>query len=559
MPRTASSSKKKASSRNALPPRVEAADPPPSQGKEEEHHPPRQSDPNSQRDVNDSQGQPDSQDAERLSSQEERSEAKEESGHDRQRERASQDDVALNLEESEESEEEDDESEDDNSTSLLLKLMLKEKLEALKSKRVRRLKTKKGKSKTSALPRSAGDEVVREILSAASEIQGEKRLLSSADLPHRKRRAVDGREGEDPASEDPLQHMAVEEPLTDDLSFLDDPEPTPNLPPTTENRFSTPFLEKLQEGAKTGKITFPKYVLVTFWRKRNTGLRAFAPYSTRSDGVPSSADKLPKPLECFGCTNRLKILAMWKDALLFGQSAAGDNAKPLSETEAHLVERAVSRYGESLTKVESVALEKYPDAPGLLSGVFTQLYDLEIINAIVFRNEWHIDFNPDIFKKAKKRLKKVHDDLTLAINEVVNGPLPLGTPRFCPIHGINGDHDAQSCPILLPFSRDGTATLNWRVVFKRLQDPKHWVEAGEKDVLLGAKEFKAFPSFRENRPNGPSSSSPNPQGRRGVSSGPRGGNLGGHSDGTRGQSRGGYSSNTLADAPQRKVSGRPAQ
>ena len=558
MPRTASSSKKKASSRNALPPRAEEVNPSLSQGKDEDDQPPRQSDPSSQEDGNDSQGQVNRQYAEGHPSQEEQGEVNEEPELAHQREDAGRDAIALNLEESEE--EEGDESEDDNTTSLLLKLMLKEKLAALKSKRARKLKTKKGKSKTSALPRSAGDEAVREILSAASDIQGEKRLLSSADLPHRKRRAVDGREGEDPTPEDSLQHMVAEEPFTDDLSFLDDPDMAANPPSNPESRFSTPFLEKLQEGTKTGKITFPKYVLVTFWRKKNTGLRAFAPYSTRTDGAPSSADKLPKPLECFGCTNRIKILSMWKDALLFGQSAAGDNAKPLSEAEAHLVEHAVSRYGDSLAKVESVALEKYPDAPGLLSGVFTQLYDLETIHSIVFRNQWHIDFNPDIFKKAKKRLKKVHDDLTLATNEVVNGPLPLGTPRFCPIHGINGDHDAQSCPILLPFSRDGTATLNWRVVFKRLQDPKHWVEAGEKDILLGAKEFKAFPAYRENRPNGPPASNANPQGRRGApSGGPRGSNSGGYSDGTRGQSRGGYSSNTLADSPQKKVSGRPAQ
>ena len=221
-------------------------------------------------------------------------------------------------------------------------------------------------------------------------------------------------------------------------------------------------LEKcLRIALKSGVLRLPRAFVKTFLNSPGVGLRAFRAYSEAA--MPGGTGKLsgasPHSLtpytSVYGYLHNFLILRAWK--LGFSTAVARHLCDEVPfDLQAKLDDLfgvLLTNYLGCLTQVSSkIAFTAPESVPYFATGAIQQIYDREALSILSFGGALGVNFDDTAWSKTKTIWKAV---MSQSDNVYDYGARQW---RFCPVHGIQRNHDERVCTVLVPSNFDGSVT-----------------------------------------------------------------------------------------------------
>ena len=297
-----------------------------------------------------------------------------------------------------------------------------------------------------------------------AEVVGEKRTSNSAtilDPITGKRRVIKSKQGTYTDAEMLVQDDSEATALETLAAAL-----TKTLELSQEQRTSNETRGTYDENG----VSLPFAVFNVLWLKKRNGLRKFTAYSESSRR--GDKDELPIPNAVWSSPDPLRISLMWDSAVHASSVILKSGTYPI-EFRA-LVARAAETYGDTLLKMTRQFLvgssfHVMPDdsKPFFATSVFPQLYDRAVLEEMEGTRVWHIHPCTHIYNRAVEKWVRFTNDQPSSMFKLTDGHY-----RYCPVHGLQFDHDERVCPTLAMDNGDGTVQA--ASLWGRIPAPTSW-------------------------------------------------------------------------------------
>ena len=223
----------------------------------------------------------------------------------------------------------------------------------------------------------------------------------------------------------------------------------------------------LAEALESGVLRLPRSFVKTFLNTQGVGMRAFRAYAEAAVSVPQAGSVASNPTQpksglpsfssVYGYLHNFMIVRAWKEGFSTTVSMYLTDETPfaLQSKLDEMFDSLMTTYLVSLTRASSkvVRVLAAPDSvPYFASSAIQQIYDREALAQLSFGGLLDLNFDATAWTNTKTIWKSLMDQSD-NIYEV-----GIRNWRFCPVHGIQRNHDERVCTVLVPTNSDGTVS-----------------------------------------------------------------------------------------------------